>query len=129
MAHVSSSTNITNNQLENATISSARFLVPCFFLLALGIGNITVGTFKYEQYDEIIKDLESRPPSNSVEDTVSPLQRLKSTIDTPPRSLAHEKKAQARKDFYQLVLFGGRVFLAMGGIYFIAFLLNKFRGL
>lgn len=129
MTHLPLSTNIMNNQLESPTISSAKFIIPCFFLLALGIGNITVGTFKYEQYDEIIKDLESRPANISVNDTFSPLQRLKSTIDTPPRSLAHEKKAQARKDFYQLVLFGGRVFLAMGGIYFIAFMLNKFRDL
>jgi hypothetical protein len=129
MTYLSSPTNITNNQLENTTVSSARFLVPCFFLIALGIGNITVGSFKYEQYDEIIKDLESKPENVAFIETVSPLQRLKSTIDTPPRSLAHEKKAQARKDFYKLVLFGGRVFLTMGGIYFIAFVLNKFRGL
>jgi hypothetical protein len=104
---------------------TARFLVPCFFLLALGAGNVWVGQFKYEQYDEIVKALEQKSSSINSESHISPLQRLKSTIDSPPRLLAQERKAQARRDFYQVVQFGGRVFIALGGIYFLAFLLSR----
>lgn len=124
-----------NDNLEKIEVDStnylsthtARFVIPCIFLLALGVGNVTVGTFKYEQYDEIVKELESRPKTQYSDLNISPLLRLKSTIDSPPRLLAQEKKAQARRDFYQVVQFGGRVFLALGGIYFLAFLLTRIR--
>ncbi len=123
--YMSSAQNSLYEDQNTALSSKARFLVPCFFLLALGIGNLWVGQFKYEQYDEIVKELEGRLKTVNPEDRLSPLQRLKFTIDSPPRLLAQEKKAQARRDFYQVVQFGGRVFIALGGIYFLAFLLSK----
>lgn len=107
-------------------INKARFIIPGLFLLALGIGNMIVGQFKYEQYDEILKELEAQDQFTNDEDRPSPLQRLKSTIDTNPHSLALIQKAQARRDFYQLVRFGGRVFLSLSILYFFAYALTRY---
>jgi len=114
------------SSIAHKNINKARFIIPGLFLLALGIGNLIVGQFKYEQYDEILKDLETQEQFTSEEERPTPLQRLKSTIDTTPHSLALIQKAQARRDFYQLVRFGGRVFLSLSILYFFAYALTRY---
>lgn len=87
-------------------------------MAVLGIGNILLGSFKYEQYQntleentQIIDDASLYADSKADQKDLSPLQRLKSTDHQSSRILALIRKAEARRDLYSLVIYGGKVFL------------------
>lgn len=85
---------------------SAQFVLPGIFLLILGLGNIGVGTFKEEQYDEVLAELSEPSQSQSIE--MTPLKRIQSSEQIAVRAYQRKKAALGRRDFYRLVAFGGR---------------------
>lgn len=101
-----------------------HFLVPALFLLALGMGNMIVGHYKYQQYTEIMIDLDKKEIKEEPKN-LSPLQKLRFASDSSPKLLALKQKAEARRDFYQLVSFSGKIFLAISALFFIATLSLK----
>ena len=95
----------------------AHFLVPGVFLLILGMGNLGVGHFKRMQYDEVLKELsqlESSRPELS-----SPLARIEEANRDGLRLYHRQKRAQNRRDFYDLVEYGGKVFTAVSILFFV----------
>ncbi len=101
-------------------------ILPGLFLLVLGVGNLAVGMLKEEQYQEVIDEL-------SVEEAVraenGPTIRPELvTEENSKRSQQRRMKAVARLDFYRLVGFGGKVFIALSFPFFlIAVLLSLVR--
>ena len=88
-----------------------KFFLPGVFLLVLGAGNITVGEFKGRQYEQVLEELSGlQLPPQLI--NVSPLRRIQMESETD-RLFQRQKNAEARRDFYKLVSFGGRVFIAM----------------
>ncbi|HMO18665.1 MAG TPA: hypothetical protein PKA63_11590 [Oligoflexia bacterium] len=106
--------------------SSARFLVPGYFLLILGLGNLIIGHYKLAQYNEVLQELAISGYDQEPDPNLSPLQRLKSDSNLSIGSIAYQKKAEGRRDFYSLVNFGGQVFLSLSLLYFIAYGLSRF---
>lgn len=106
-------------------------LIPGIFMAVLGLGNILLGTYKYEQYQDTLtenrQELESIP--NLPEDTkeLSPLQRLRSTDKQSSRTLALISKAEARRDLYSLVIYGGKVFLLISTLLLGGAILRKYQ--
>jgi hypothetical protein len=86
-------------------------LLPGIFLLSLGIGNIAVGWYKAEQYEQVLielSDTRSPPLINA-----SPLRRIQLANKTLQRSYQRQVKSQARLDFYRLVTYGGEIFVCI----------------
>ena len=92
-----------------------KFLLPGFFLLTLGVGNISVGTYKSQQYEEVLADLERLARSSHSKDilSVSPLRRIQLEKTASMRTFQRETQARSRRDLYQMVIFGGKVFLGI----------------
>jgi hypothetical protein len=96
-----------------------KFVVPGIFLLILGIGNISVGTFKGDQYEQVLADLSAQEPTIGAADA-SPLRRIQLATQAASRLYQRQEKAQAKLDFYNLVATGGQVFVALSLIFFAA---------
>lgn len=91
---------------------SVKFVLPGIFLLLLGIGNIAVGHYKGEQYNQVLEELsEPHPSANLV--NASPLRRIEFVRHSANRLSQRQSKARARRDFYQLVTFGGKSFVGL----------------
>ncbi len=101
-----------------------KFLIPALFLIALGVGNMLVGHFKLQQYNELLTKLDSQDIEEEPKD-LSPLQRLKYASDSSPKLLALRQKAEARRDLYQLVSYSGKIFLALSLLFLVALLINR----
>lgn len=100
-------------------------------MAVLGIGNILLGSFKYEQYEEVLINsqeelLRSDPQKVSNSSKLSPLQRLKNTENSSSRLLALARKAEARRDLYSLVIYGGKVFLIFSILLVVGAIIKKF---
>ena len=111
-----------------ATNKAMRFFIPALFLIALGVGNIIVGHFKYEQYTEVLISLEKQNIKEEPKN-LSPLQKLKYASDSTPKLIALKNKAEARRDLYQLVSFSGKIFLALSILFLIAMLSFRSRSI
>ena len=96
-----------------------RLLVPGIFLLLLGVGNLSVGVFKGQEYQSVLDELSSIQPSPGMENT-SPLRRIRLAKKAADRRYERLDKARARRDFYHLVLFGGKVFVGISVILLFA---------
>ena len=106
----------------------AKFLLPGLFLFVLGLGNITVGVFKSAQYDEVIQGLESTEPTPLLSNA-SALRRIQLAKMSADRLYLRQSTALARKDFYTLVEFGGKAFLALSLPFLLAgILISGFSG-
>lgn len=103
-----------------------KLLIPGLFLLVLGIGNISVGTFKGRQYQEVLDELSVLEPTPGLENA-SPLRRVQLAKQTETRLYQRQNKAENRLDFYQLVRFGGKVFMVIGALLTIAGLFMLWR--
>lgn len=93
----------------------ARFLVPGIFLLLLGLGNIGVGTYKGAEYEQVLEEL-SEIDSSSHLINASALKRIQLAKTNTHRSEQLRQKASARRDFYNLVVFGGKFMLSISTI-------------
>lgn len=88
----------------------AKFLVPGFFLLLLGLGNLTVGTIKGDEYEQILSELSTS--NGQVElANASLLRRFKMAKLSADRLNQRRKIARGRVKFYGLVSLGGYTFL------------------
>ncbi len=87
-----------------------KLLLPGIFLLVLGIGNISVGTFKGAQYQQVLNELSVM---ERTQDNIqpSPLARFQLSGESAVRADQRLRKARARRDFYELVTFGGKGFV------------------
>ena len=99
----------------------------------LGIGNILLGSFKYEQYQDTLKentllidDSSLMDESKPEEKDLSPLRRLKYTDHQSSRILALIRKAEARRDLYSLVIYGGKIFLLISSFLLTGALIKRY---
>ena len=97
------------------TFNPMKYVLPGLFLLALGLGNLSVGHFKRLQYEEVLQELSTLELSPKL-DNSSPLARIQVAHTTATRVYQRKAKARARRDFYELVLFGGKLFLLLGSV-------------
>ncbi|OVE80326.1 hypothetical protein BVY02_00545 [bacterium J17] len=88
------------------------FLMPGVFLMLLGIGNISVGTFKGDEYQAVIDELAELSPTAALINA-SPLERIQLSNESIAKNYQRQRKAKARRNFYRLVTFGGQVFIAI----------------
>lgn len=95
------------------SLRPAHFFLPAFFLLALGLGNIGVGSYKMEEYEQVAKELALLEPSQGLVHA-SPLQRIQLASDNADRILLRQRHVNARKEYYRLVSFGGKLLLYLG---------------
>ncbi len=100
-------------------------------MAVLGIGNILLGSFKYEQYEEVLLLNREELVNSNLKQTnnfskLSPLQRLKNTENSSSRLLALVRKAEARRDLYSLVIYGGKVFLIFSILLIVGAIIKKF---
>ncbi len=80
--------------------------------LALGIGNIAFGQFKYAQYSALLSEAtaELARPENTVS---LPLLGPALNVD---RQTQHIGRVRLRMDFYAFVILGGQALTALGAI-------------
>ena len=106
-------------------------LIPGIFMAVLGLGNVLLGSFKYEQYQDTLiqnrQELESYPNSSDNVESLSPLQRLRSTTKQSTRIMDLVRKAEARRDLYSLVIYGGKVFLLISALLLGGAVLKKYH--
>ncbi len=80
--------------------------------MTLGMGNFIVGTLKLTQYQEVTQELKAIRPSEGMFH-LSPLRRLQLVNDSEYRLFQRKQFADTRKDFYRLIKFGGKIFMAV----------------
>lgn len=95
-----------------------RFFLPALFLFVLGAGNIVVGTYKEWQYTQVYDEL-SLLEASAESGIVSGLDRLRDVRtgqdNSPQNQYAQsQREARTRLQFYRLVAFGGKSFIALG---------------
>ena len=107
-------------------INPFKFLLPGLFLLLLGIGNISVGVYKGQQYEQVLEELKQRNPRLELVNA-SPMRRIHFARNTANRLYQRQNKAKQRLDFYRLVALGGTIFLALGIPLLVVGLLLRLR--
>lgn len=109
----------------------SKFYIPGLFLLALGLGNVIVGGMRVSQYEAVLVELSdlNRAPAGEATSALNRIQTLKKSSD---RLADRRDRSQAKRDFYLLVIYGGKVLGGLGtillGISLIAFL-RRSRGI
>lgn len=104
----------------------SRWLLPALFLFTLGAGNVLVGRFKAEQYEQVMVELSrSEIPQSFANSSV--LERIQLAEESGDRLLQRQEKARFRVDFYRLVSFGGKIFLALSIPFFLLTLFERIR--
>ncbi len=95
-----------------------KLILPGVFLLLLGVGNIWVGSYKADQYREVIEELSLLQPTPGLEGA-STLRRIQLAEEVSSRHYERLAKARARLDFYQLVTYGGKVFVGLSAVFLL----------
>ena len=93
-----------------------KFLLPGIFLFILGIGNLAVGHYKGGQYDEVISELKEKSLPLTIKE-ISPMERIRVTKESSARLGRRRDKAIARREFYQLVGIGGKIFISLSLVF------------
>ncbi len=93
-----------------------KFLLPGILLGILGAGNILVGLKKEGEYQQVLASL-ARDTVSMPEDSAPPLSRIHSLEESSNRLYERRTKALTRIDFYQLVVFGGKMFLIISAVF------------
>ena len=88
-------------------------------MLCLGSANILYGRSKIDEYISVLSNSASTIPS--LEDTQSPMPVLGRYIQVD-QQVDQLNRVKSRIDFYELIIVGGKAFLAISGICFLAFL-------
>lgn len=89
-----------------------KLFLPGIFLLVLGIGNITVGVLKQNQYKRVIEEIAAEQPALEL-DRASPIQKIQLAKEIADRTYQRSHLANSRVEFYQLVAIGGKIMLAI----------------
>lgn len=92
-----------------------KLVIPSAFLLVLGIGNIAVGYYKQAQYDTVVQEL-SQATFIPDEVRATPLMRIQVSKPATARLYQRQQKAAGRRDFYRLVVLGGKLLLGLSFI-------------
>ena len=90
----------------------SKLVLTAIFLLVLGTGNILVGTFKVQQYDEVSSELEMLIPESQL-GSQSILMRIHSARRDVDRLDRRRIEVNDRRSLYRLVVFGGKIFIAI----------------
>lgn len=99
-------------------IAAMKLLMPGAFLLVLGLGNLGVGHYKSLEYDQVLAELEPNSHQQMLQN-ISPMQRMQIERKAATRLDERRRKAEARRDFYHLVSFGGEGFLVLSLLLFL----------
>jgi hypothetical protein len=108
-------------------MKAVKLILPGLFLLTLGAGNFGVGSFKSREYQQVLQDL-SVLESSAVIKNASPLRRVQVAKVSADRLSARLSKAQHRRDFYNLVQFGGKCIIALSFVFLLPGLILSLRG-
>jgi hypothetical protein len=103
--------------------------------LALGFGNLLYGKFKLESYYELFRtEMASESTQIVDEDEMETIsdeeKRFRDFLNLGEQDLKRQqaedrrRKIAARLEFYELVVMGGKSFLAFAGALFLVFLLG-----
>lgn len=93
-----------------------QFLLPAIFFLVLGLGNVGVGMYRTSQYDGVVEQL-SGSQTRRLE-SASALGRLRLAGQARDRDELRRQRARVKRDFYEFVIFGGKVFLLLSALLF-----------
>lgn len=102
---------------EQLATRARRLLLPgCIFLL-LGFGNVAVGSYKRAEYERELQKLKVLSPSVEAKQ-LPPLERLalmkeEALSEQPDPIVDAYAKAIQRKQFYQLITYGGQLLLGL----------------
>lgn len=101
----------------NLAYRAKRLLLPGLILLVLGLGNLAVGTFKKAEYERELAKLVTLSPLVEAK-KLTPLARLalmktEAISDQPNPLIDAHAKATQRKQFYQLITYGGKLLLGI----------------
>jgi hypothetical protein len=107
-------------------IKPVKLILPGVFLLTLGAGNFGVGSFKGREYHQVLEDL-SVLESSAIIQNASPMRRIQLAKVSADRLSARLAKAQHRRDFYNLVEFGGKCIIALSFALLLPGLILTFR--
>lgn len=101
---------------KKSKITYWTFLLPFLFTLILGLGNLVIGKYKTIQYAEVLNEISGSSDPDTITalstEEMSPMQRLKYSGDKTAKVYAMIRKAERRRDMYQMVTYGGKIFLA-----------------
>lgn len=90
-----------------------NLLLSGTFFLALGCGNMLVGSLKGSEYSTVAQELALMEPFLSEAKTPAMI-RIEKSRHTSERLLQRQKKASMRRDLYHLVFVGGRLLSITG---------------
>lgn len=102
-----------------------KLILPGVFLLLLGVGNIWVGSYKADQYREVIEEISLLQATPGLEGA-STLRRIQLAEEVSSRHYERLAKARARLDFYQLVTYGGKVFVGLSTVFLLGGLMLSY---
>ena len=91
---------------------SLAFLATIF--LFLGIGNVTIGHYRAQNYRELLLELDSQPGPESV----AAEQFGLGSQGTQEEQSSIYRDAQQRYSYYRFCILGGKCFLALSIIFF-----------
>lgn len=111
---------------EEHSFTAVKLFLPAIFLLVLGLGNIAVGSFKQQQYEEVLKELRLGPSDIALVN-VSPMRRIQLNRRSEDRNIDRLKQAQVRRDLYHLVILGGTSMVAVGSVLLLATAIFSYR--
>ena len=108
-------------------MSPRKLLLPALFLFVLGLGNISVGTYKEWQYRQVYEELTVLEASPEFGAALG-LNRLQNFQENNDRYLQGQVEARDRRQFYRLVAFGGKVLIGVSIIFLATALLFQVSG-
>lgn len=111
---------------EEHSLKAIKLFLPAIFLLVLGLGNIAVGSFKQQQYEDVLKELRLGPSDIALVN-VSPMRRIQMNRHSEDRNVDRLKQAQVRRDLYHLVILGGTSMVAVGSMLLLATAIFNYR--
>lgn len=89
------------------------FWLPGLFLLLLGFGNALVGYFKADQFNEVLRELQSAEQFKEEVTDSSPLMRLQMAKLLSDKVFERRERFEERRNFYRTVEFGGKAVMAL----------------
>lgn len=97
--------------------------MPGIFIFVLGVGNLSVGHYKHQEYTEVFQRLNSTEFKQG--EAKLPLARIEADRDVKRRSLDRLSKVQQRREFYSILHAIGKCLTVLGVVFVsTAFLLR-----
>ena len=121
---------------QNPRMKNKRFTQICLAIavsfLVLGIGNTIYGSVKLSQYSRLLKnandEMVATEAQNAARTSSGPSRTLKLLTGLNlDQQEQHINKLRIRLDFYAFVARGGKCFLALSALAFLAFVLSSIK--